>query len=186
MRYENIIQIYWSKGFFFGGSLYYFDRSLKDIVDLMPGFDKKLYLLLKNRFELTVRLGLRYVLIPDYEFTYNKKIVVPLNVILSQINSVNNKHYELSRLNIIRLYLIKSYRGRSHALGKPVRGQRTWSNAWSSFYTNKILRTFISETRNQLKNKKVLKKINYKMKDKKYTKKGKKKKSSSPKKVIWF
>lgn len=91
----------------------------------MPGFDKKLYLLLKNRFELTVRLGLRYVLIPDYEFTYNKKIVVPLNVILSQINSVNNKHYELSRLNIIRLYLIKSYRGRSHALGKPVRGQRT-------------------------------------------------------------
>jgi len=186
MRFENIIQIYWSKGFFFGGNLYYFDKSVKNLVDLMPGFNKKFYFLIRDRFELTVRFGLRYVLIPDYELSHNKTISIPFNLILSRVNSVNNNHSELVRLNIIRLYLIKSYRGRSHAIGKPVRGQRTWSNAWSSFYTNKILRTFISETRNQLKKKKVINKINYKMVAKKYAKKSKKKKSSNTEKVLWF
>ena len=35
----------------------------------------------------------------------------------------------LKKLHIIRKYLIKSYSGYCHALGKPVRGQRTWSNS---------------------------------------------------------
>ena len=52
-------------------------------------------------------------------------IVNTLNVLFSQINSVNNSLDELNRLTIIRLYLIKSYRGKCHALGKPVKGQRT-------------------------------------------------------------
>lgn len=129
MRFENIIKLYWSKGFFFGGNLHYFDKSVEDLLVLMPGFNRKFYLLIKNRFELTVRFGIRYILIPDYELRYFKIIRVPINLILSQINSVNSNHSELVRYNIIRLYLIKSYRGRSHALGKPVRGQRTWSNA---------------------------------------------------------
>lgn len=65
----------------------------------------------------------------DYSDNASRVLIAPLNIILSQVNSVNNKVDELKRLNIIRLFLIKSYRGRSHALGKPVRGQRTWSNA---------------------------------------------------------
>jgi ribosomal protein S13 len=59
----------------------------------------------------------------------HKVIVQPLNIMFSQIHTVNHRVFDLKKLNIIRLYLIKSYRGRSHALGKPVRGQRTWSNA---------------------------------------------------------
>jgi ribosomal protein S13 len=65
----------------------------------------------------------------DYQNTKKLPLINPINIIYSQINSVNNQLTELTRLNIIRLYLIKSYKGRSHALGKPVRGQRTWSNA---------------------------------------------------------
>lgn len=49
----------------------------------------------------------------------------PLNIIFSQISSVNNQVPEVIRLSVIREYLIRSYRGRCHALGKPVRGQRT-------------------------------------------------------------
>jgi len=45
------------------------------------------------------------------------------------MSSLNYKISEVQYLNLVRLYLIKSYRGRAQALGKPSRGQRTWSNA---------------------------------------------------------
>ena len=61
----------------------------------------------------------------DYQTLTKKPILQPLNIIFSQVNTVNNTLFDIQKLNIIRLYLIKSYRGRAHALGKPVRGQRT-------------------------------------------------------------
>jgi len=48
-----------------------------------------------------------------------------LNMYLSQLISINNNIFELIKYNIIRLYLIKTFKGRCHALGKPVKGQRT-------------------------------------------------------------
>lgn len=42
--------------------------------------------------------------------------------------------------NIFVLDLINSYKGLRHAFGLPVRGQRTWSNAWSSYRSNLVLR----------------------------------------------
>jgi ribosomal protein S13 len=47
------------------------------------------------------------------------------NMYLSKTISINNAISELQRYNLIRLYLIKTFRGRCHALGKPSRGQRT-------------------------------------------------------------
>ena len=61
----------------------------------------------------------------NYQQTNHTSLIKPINIIYSQINSVNNKINDLYRLTIIRLYLIKSYKGRCHALGKPTRGQRT-------------------------------------------------------------
>lgn len=125
MRYEHILQIYWTKGFFFGGNLFYFDKSINDIIYYTPGFGRKFLFKLVERFELSFFLKDKKCYLIDYQSTKSKIIINPLNIILSQINSVNNQVPELKRLNIIRLYLIKSYKGRSHALGKPVRGQRT-------------------------------------------------------------
>lgn len=45
-------------------------------------------------------------------------------------------------LNIFMLDLINSYRGLRHAFGLPVRGQRTWTNAWSCYRANTTLRQF--------------------------------------------
>jgi len=68
------------------------------------------------------------------EFTLDKgfdlsdespELLNSLNVFLSQFSSVNGRLKELHRLIFIRLYLIKTFRGRAHALGKPSRGQRT-------------------------------------------------------------
>lgn len=41
------------------------------------------------------------------------------------MTSINYPIAELHTLSILRLYLIKTYQGKSHMLGKPVRGQRT-------------------------------------------------------------
>ena len=108
-----------------------------------------------------------YDKLDTHQLEKHKPLLHPINVILSQVNSVNNILPDVHRLKIIRLYLIKTYKGRCHALGKPVRGQRTWSNAWNSFNRNKVLRTFISETKQQLAKNKKEEKINYKMTKKK-------------------
>ena len=187
MRYEHILQIYWTKGFFFSGRLFYFDKSLSDLFLFLPGLGKKFYNLLISRFELTYKSTDKQTHLIDYSENASRVLIAPLNIILSQVNSVNNKVDELKRLNIIRLFLIKSYRGRSHALGKPVRGQRTWSNAWNSFNVNSTLRRFISETSAQLRSQTKAEKINYKVVKKKYaTKSASKRKNKVVKKVLWF
>ena len=78
-----------------------------------------------ERFELKNHVSTRSALLTDLEHQYKINMLEPLNIIFSQINSVNNNAEELKKMNIIRLYLIKSHRGRCHAMGKPVRGQRT-------------------------------------------------------------
>lgn len=92
---------------------------------MIAGFKQHFLKSLIKRFELIFFLKNKKTQLIDYQKMSGRVIITPLNIIFSQINSVNNRFEELKRLNIIRLYLIKSYRGRSHALGKPVRGQRT-------------------------------------------------------------
>jgi hypothetical protein len=82
----------------------------------------------------------------DYESQTKRRILFPLNIILSQAHPVNYRLDDMHRLFILRQYLMRTYRGRCHALGKPVRGQRTWSNAWGSFFHNIFLRKFIGTT----------------------------------------
>lgn len=44
--------------------------------------------------------------------------------------------------NIYVLDMVTSYRGWRHSRGLPVRGQRTWTNSWSSYKSNWVLRNF--------------------------------------------
>merc|ERR1712157_259082 len=99
-----------------------------------------------------------------------KKFVKTLNIIFSQINNVNSTVQELKKLNIIRKYLIRSYQGYCHSIGKPVRGQRTWSNGWNSFKCNNILRNFITKIKyiKSLTPNTNLDKVNYRSIKKKY------------------
>lgn len=109
-----------------------------------------------------------------------------MNIIFSQVNSVNNQLPELKKLNVIRQYLIKSYRGRCHAIGKPVNGQRTWSNAWNSYNYNREVRSFIGETKRLLKKDRKIEKINYKQTQKKYATKSRKVKQQTLIKKTWY
>jgi len=189
LRFEHVLQIYWTKGFFYGGKLFYFDQTLVSLFPILPGLNTKTKDSLIDRFELTKLAGtteVKDITLEDYQFTSKTSILRPLNIIFSQINSVNHRNADILRLVLIREYLIKSYRGRCHAVGKPVRGQRTWSNAWNSFNLNKTLRLFIGESRAQLNKNKRVEKINYKLVKKKYVTKRKKIKVKVLKKKTWF
>jgi ribosomal protein S13 len=187
LKFEHILQIYWTKGFFFGGRLFYVDKTFDELFIQTPGLGKTTKQKFKDRFELDFFLKFKKTeLLLSYQTTNFTPLTKPINIIYSQINSVNNQRNELYRFNIIRLYLIRSYRGRCHALGKPVRGQRTWSNAWSTYNVNTTLRGFISETRRALLESKKEEKINFKVVKKKYTSKIKKKNKIKKKQIIWF
>lgn len=55
----------------------------------------------------------------------------------------NLKDFDLN--NIYLIHFLMTYRGWRHVKGLPVRGQRTWTNAWSVYRNNTILRNYRKE-----------------------------------------
>ena len=154
-----------------------FDSDWRRFGNQIKGFNLFNKLKIIRRFELT-------------HLYYNPKATLgeldkesrrSLNRIFSQMGSINFQVTELNRLNVIRLFLIKSFRGKAQAFGKPSRGQRTWSNAWTAYLYNKDLRTFIGNVQRQLNKDKKEEKINYKF-IKKKIQKGRN--EGQPKKVL--
>ena len=168
MKFEQVLQIYWSKGFLYNGRVIPFQSNLKSFCSEVGGINLATKIQILKRFELNLIYN-NYLKLFSY---YDKDLRKAINILLSQISSVNNQVYEINRFNLIRLYLIKSYRGKAQALGKPSRGQRTWSNAWTSYYYNKTIRNFIINIQRNLNKNKKEEQINYKV-IKKKTKKTK-------------
>jgi len=94
-----------------------FDK-LKSLTPAQCAITKKKIL---KRFELNLLYNNPFNTFLEYDKDTRKLI----NILLSQIVSVNNQINEIQKANLIRLYLTKTYRGRAQALGKPSRGQRT-------------------------------------------------------------
>jgi hypothetical protein len=168
MRFEHILQVYWSKGFFFGGKLFYINKLyFNDIFRYhLYGFSFKFKQLFIQRFELTTFVSYYinlFSLIQYFTKTY-KNLIKPINIIFSQINSVNSSLTKLKTLHIVRKYLLRTYQGYCHYVGKPVRGQRTWSNGWNSFKCNNTLRNFTTKLKQlkSLQHNKGLVKVDYK------------------------
>ena len=171
MKFEQVLKIYWSKGIFYNTKLHSFDLTLRDLFRDTGGFNWALRNWIIKRFELHSLLKNT-----DVPFSHlDQSVSDALNVLFSQITSINHQLSDLKRANLIRLYLTRTTRGRSHALGKPSRGQRTWSNAWNAKKLNNTTRDFISSYQKILqKDKKEIKK-NYKKVEKKSLVKEKKK-----------
>ena len=163
MKFEQVLQIYWSKGFLYSGRIVPFQSNLHNFCSEVGGLGNSTKIKLLKRFEL----NLLYVNPFNTFLDYDKEVRKLINVLLSQITSVNNQISEIQKYNLIRLYLTKTYRGRAQALGKPSRGQRTWSNAWTSYYYNKTLRMFINTIQKNLNKNKKDEQINYKIVQKK-------------------
>ena len=168
MKFEQVLQIYWSKGFLYNGRIIPFQSNLNSFCSEVGGIGLSTKIQLLKRFELNLLYINCFALFSSYDKDMRKSI----NILLSQISSVNNQISEIERFNLIRVYLIKSYRGKAQALGKPSRGQRTWSNAWTSFHYNKTIRGFITQIQRNINKDKKEEQISYKVLKKK-TKKSK-------------
>jgi len=159
LKFEQVLQIYWSKGFLYGGRVVSFQTNFRTFCHEVGGLGRTTKTQILKRFELN---ALYY----NHSASFNdsdKETKKAINILLSQITSINNQISEIHQLNLIRLYLIKSHRGKSQALGQPSRGQRTWSNAWTAYYYNKTIRNFIITIQRTLNKNKKEEKINFKV-----------------------
>ncbi len=117
------------------GSVFYSSYSLSDFFFNYScyGFSKKLFNIVSSRVESRVNKKSK-------EFKTSQLISI-YRVLLNVVP--NGKDFKRRVVfNIFMLDLVNSYRGLRHAFGLPVRGQRTWTNAWSSYRSNLILRQF--------------------------------------------
>ncbi len=182
MKFEQVLHIYWTKGFFFNGQLYPFDSSLNDLMVNLGGFGRFAKLQIVKRFEFS----LTYLHENPSFIDFPKRFWQVLNLFFAQLTSINNDYFLMLKYNLVRLYLIKSFRGRAQALGKPSRGQRTWSNAWTAYKYNTTIRSFVSLTYQTLQKGKREEKVNFKLLKKKMKKVKHKVKIKKAKPNAWF
>ena len=155
--------MYWSKGLFFNGRVFSFNYTLTSFCSDVYGINYPTMRQLLYRFELSTVLSKRHLHLSDN----NKGILRTMNIIFSQISSINHSIRDIKKFTSIRLYLLKTTRGKAQALGKPSRGQRTWSNAWSAYFTNKTVRSFVTQMQRELNKDKKEERINFKVLKKK-------------------
>lgn len=184
MKFEQVLKMYWSKGFFFNGKVIPFHSTTTSLTYNINGINLSTIQTFIKRFELNLLFYKRTLNWP----TDDRRLQKYMNILLSQLSSVNNQIIDLKRFSLIRLYLIKTTRGKAQALGQPSRGQRTWSNAWTAYSYNKVIRTFIATIQKNLKQNLKEEQINFKILKKK-TRKPKSKKINvkiKSKSNTWF
>lgn len=184
MKFEQLLQIYWSRGFLYGGKVRSFNVTLKNFFFENSGLSNKSKLKIIQRFEFNF---LKHDVSKNF-LTLSLDQRKIMNMYFSQLTSINNTIFELIKYNLIRLYLIKTFRGRSHALGKPVHGQRTWSNASTASKCNRTLRIFIRQVKKNNVIEKKTESLNMKITKKKIKKNTPKIKMImvKKKKNLWF
>ena len=116
-----------------------FSVCIQEFFDDKPGLGRTARRQFIQRFELNYFLFNRVV--NFIKFPLEQRIVI--NMYLSRIISINHSVADLIRYELIRLYLIRTFRGRRHALGQPVRGQRARTNAATACRLNATIKSFI-------------------------------------------
>ena len=117
--YNNklIFEDYFIKTF----SLENFGLNFFFFFNLQKRFEKKLNFQINNLNNSELELFYRYIyeIIPHNSYFFKRKF-----------------------FNIFMLDALTTYKGWRHFKGLPVRGQRTWTNSWSVYKSNNILRQF--------------------------------------------
>lgn len=185
MKFEQVLKMYWAKGFFFNSQVFPFNSSPRLLSNALHGVGKPFFTTLLRRFELNrfwYKTSQSFENLPPYMFQ-------ALNIIFSQVISINYLLTDLVRVDTLKLYLLKTTRGKAHALGQPSRGQRTWSNAWTAFTHNRITRSFIGQMQRELNKDRKDEHVNYKLLKKKTKVTAKSSYNQAPKKKkisLWF
>lgn len=183
MKFEKLLQVYWAKGFFVGGESVEFDIPVKLFSNAFPGTSKFTFFKIAKRLEFGEELKKNPLLSEFHPID-----LYSINIFWAQATSVNRQILELEKKATSRYYLIKTYRGRCQALGKPSRGQRTWSNANTAYRINNHIKAYISHFRKTHIKVEVVKKINFKVVERKFKHKAPKfiKKAERKPITIWL
>lgn len=158
MKFERLLQVYWLKGFLYGGDIVPFETPLARLFNEFGGISSYSFLNIIKKLEISAELKsnpLCVELVEEKTWT--------INVYLAQVASVNIPVFDLEHVTTVRYYLIKSYRGRCQARGKPANGQRTWSNAKTAATLSNPIRTYISKFKKTHIQPEIIKKINFKV-----------------------
>lgn len=73
---------------------------------------------------------------------YNPDRWITMMLFIQKLIPANKSFKDKLVINLNVLYLIRCYRGWRHSFSLPVRGQRTWSNAWSITKTKNIFKEY--------------------------------------------
>ena len=119
--------------FVYNNKLFFEDFNLNDFYINNTGLNFIFNYNLIKRFEKIINIKLNELDKSEIEIFY-----------IYIFNIIPKNSYFLKKffLNIIILDSLTTYRGWRHFKGLPVRGQRTWSNSWSVYKSNNILRQF--------------------------------------------
>ena len=127
----NFIFLFYN--YIFNGKSLDSDFSLYNNIYFSYGLKKNAVSYVENRLEKNLHNNLKSLKKFEWELYLNCIYdIVPFKCSL------------LRRLtfNIFMLDIITSYRGWRHYRGLPVRGQRTWTNSWSCYKSNWVLRNY--------------------------------------------
>ena len=121
-------------GKFFNNKQIFYNFKLTDFLEkTLYGFNKNYINFFEKRLEILCNFNI--------EFYKNSKWLILLNLFDNFIPENKNLKKRLL-INIYFLDSIGSYRGYRHTFGLPVNGQRSWTNANSTFKSNTLLRSY--------------------------------------------
>lgn len=119
--------------FLFNGNVLDSHESLKSNIIKSYGLKNNLIKPLKLRFESNILIKLKDL--KPHELSIFLDCCY--KVVPKDCSIFNRKLF-----NIVLLDVLGSYRGWCHFRGLPTRGQRRWTNAWSAYKSNGILRNY--------------------------------------------
>ncbi len=121
-------------GKFFNNKQIFYNFKLNDFIEKkIDGFKKNNINFFEQRLEISTKYSI--------SLYKNSKWLI-LNNLLDFIIPSNKTLKKKRLINIYFLDFISSYRGYRHSFGLPVNGQRTWTNAKTTFSSNSLLRNY--------------------------------------------
>lgn len=161
MKFEHLLKIYWARYFLYGGCTFPFQTSLYNLRLTLRGLGWSTFKIFCYRFDLNPR----HKTIWNFNILkWGKTIQRTLNIYFAKMLSVNDGTDEWVRINLIRAFLIRSYRGKAIALNKPGRGQRTRSNGRTARHSRSAFKVFVAKLRQKYQRQRAreaLKKFDY-------------------------